>query len=52
MSFDALVQIPKHSSSMKFYVKTTKVKNKFTFTCEEIQNQCILNLFITLYFEF
>lgn len=25
---------------MKFYVKTTKMKSRFTFTSKEIKNQC------------
>jgi hypothetical protein len=46
-----MVQVPEHLSSLDFYIKTIG-EGKFTSTCEEIQNQCTPNLFMTSYFEF
>ncbi len=37
---------------MKFYVKTTKMNSKFTFTSMNIQNQCTPILLMIFYFEF
>ncbi len=46
-----MVQVSKHSSSIDFYVKITKVKI-YTPTCKKLQNQYSPTLFMTFYFEF
>jgi hypothetical protein len=46
-----MVQVPRHSSSIDFCVKTTNVKASLHLHVEKIQIQCISIFLITFYFE-
>ncbi len=43
---------PNASKLNRVLCQNNETKNKFTFTWEEIQNQCISIFFMTLYFVF